>query len=98
MHAGLWVYGQTHSPGAIRWRDPLARRPARIPRRKRVDAILFNGRAGIQRRYLPGRHGARTAVWAWWHRWRASGVWPRAMTRLFAVVRWFHDREPLVRR
>jgi transposase len=45
-------------------------------------------------RYLPERYGAWTAVWAQWRRWRASGVWARAMTRLAAIVRVLHDREP----
>jgi len=76
--------------------DPPGRRgaPALIPRRQMVDAMLFIGRTGIQWRYLPERYGAWTAVWAQWRRWRASGVWAAAMTRLVAVVRWFHEREP----
>jgi transposase len=35
------------------------------------------------------------AVWAQWRRWRANGVWARAMARLAAVVRLLHDREPM---
>jgi transposase len=61
--------------------------PAVIPRRQMVDAMLFIARTGCQRRYLPERYGAWTAVWAQWRRWRASGVWARAMTRLAAIVR-----------
>ena len=77
--------------------DPPGRRgaPALIPRRQMVDAMLFIGRTGIQWRYLPERFGAWTAVWAQWRRWRANGVWAAAMTRLVAVVRWFHEREPI---
>ncbi|MFI5284031.1 MAG: IS5 family transposase, partial [Candidatus Dormibacterales bacterium] len=77
--------------------DPPGRRgaPARIPRRRMVDAMLFIGRTGCQWRYLPDRYGAWTAVWAQWRRWRANGVWERAMTRLAAIVRVLHDREPL---
>jgi putative transposase len=77
--------------------DPPGRRgaPALIPRRQMVDAMLFIGRTGIQWRYLPSRYGAWTAVWSQWRRWRANGVWASAMTRLVAVVRWFHEREPV---
>jgi transposase len=77
--------------------DPPGRRgaPAQIPRRQMVDAMLFIGRTGMQWRYLPERYGSWTAVWAQWRRWRANGVWARAMARLAAIVRWFHDREPV---
>ena len=77
--------------------DPPGRRgaPAVIPRRQMVDAMLFIGRTGCQWRYLPERYGAWTAVWAQWRRWRANGVWARAMTRLAAIVRDLHDREPI---
>lgn len=76
--------------------DPPGRRgaPAQIPRRQMVDAMLFIGRTGIQWRYLPARYGAWSAVWAQWRRWRSCGVWAVAMTRLTAVVRFLHDREP----
>jgi transposase len=77
--------------------DPLGRRgaPAQIPRRQMVEAILFLARTGCQWRYLPERYGSWTAVWAQWRRWRANGVWARAMARLAAVVRLLHDREPI---
>jgi putative transposase len=77
--------------------DPPGRRgaPAVIPRRQMVDAMLFIGRTGCQWRYLPERYGTWTAVWAQWRRWRANGVWARAMTRLAAIVRVLHDREPI---
>jgi transposase len=77
--------------------DPPGRRgaPAVIPRRQMVDAMLFIGRTGCQWRYLPERYGAWTAVWAQWRRWRASGVWAAAMTRLAAIVRVLHDRDPM---
>jgi putative transposase len=76
--------------------EPPGRRgaPAVIPRRQMVDAMLFLARTGCQWRYLPERYGAWTAVWAQWRRWRANGVWARAMTRLAAIVRVLHDREP----
>jgi putative transposase len=60
-----------------------------------VDAMFFIGRTGCQWRYLPERYGAWTAVWAQWRRWRANGVWARAMARLAVVVRVLHDRDPL---
>jgi putative transposase len=59
-----------------------------------VEAILFLARTGCQWRYLPERYGSWTAVWAQWRRWRANGVWAAAMTRLAAVVRLLHGREP----
>lgn len=77
--------------------DPPGRRgaPAAIPRRQMVEAMLFIARTGVQWRYLPERYGTWTAVWAQWRRWRANGVWARAMLRLTAVVRMLHEREPL---
>lgn len=77
--------------------DPPGRRgaPAQISRRAMVDAMLFIGRTGIQWRYLPERYPPWTAVWSQWRRWRANGVWAAAMTRLAAIVRWLHDREPV---
>src|SRR6266540_1586081 len=63
--------------------DPPGRRgaPAQIPRRQMVEARLFLARTGCQWRYLPERYGEWTAVWAQWRRWRANGVWDRAMVR-----------------
>jgi transposase len=77
--------------------DPPGRRgaPAWIARRQMVEAMLFIARTGCQWRYLPERYGKWTAVWAQWRRWRANGVWERAMLRLTAVVRILHEREPL---
>ena len=77
--------------------DPPGRRgaPARIPRRRMVEAMLFIARTGRQWRYLPERYGAWSAVWAQWRRWRANGVWERAMVRLVALIRVLHEREPL---
>ncbi|MBA2701218.1 MAG: IS5 family transposase [Chloroflexi bacterium] len=77
--------------------DPPGRRgaPAVIPRRRMVEAMLFIARTGCQWRYLPECYEAWSAVWAQWRRWRASGVWARAMTRLAAIVRILHDREPV---
>lgn len=76
--------------------DPPGRRgaPAVIPRRQMVDAMLILARTGCQWRYLPERYGEWTAVWAQWRRWRANGVWERAMARLAALVRLLHAREP----
>lgn len=76
--------------------DPPGRRgaPARIPRRRMVEAMLFLCRTGCQWRYLPERYGAWTAVWAQWRRWRANGVWARAMVRLAQVIRVLHERAP----
>lgn len=77
--------------------DPPGRRgaPAVIPRRQMVEAMLFIGRTGCQWRYLPERYGTWSAVWAQWRRWRANGVWARAMLRLAQIVRILHEREPL---
>lgn len=76
--------------------DPPGRRgaPASIPRRDMVDAMLFIGRTGCQWRYLPERYGTWTAVWSQWRRWRANGVWERAMMRLAVLVRTLRDRRP----
>jgi putative transposase len=76
--------------------DPPGRRgaPALIPRRRMVEAMLFIGRTGCQWRYLPERYAAWSAVWAQWRRWRANGVWARAMLRLATVVRLLHERQP----
>lgn len=52
-----------------------------------VDAILFLARTGCQWRYLPDRYPPWQAVWQQWLRWRANGVWARAMTRLVRVIR-----------
>jgi len=68
--------------------------PARIPRRQMVDAMLFLARTGCQWRYLPERHGAWGAVWSQWRRWRANGVWARAMARLAREIRVRHERPP----
>src|SRR3990170_1571739 len=77
--------------------DPPGRRgaPAQISRRAMVDAMLFIGRTGIQWRYLPAGYPPWTAVWSQWRRWRVNGVWAAAMTRLAAIVRCLHDREPV---
>src|SRR6266487_2026519 len=76
--------------------DPPCRRgaPAPIPRRHMVNAMFFLARTGCQWRYLPDRFGSWGAVWQQWRRWRANGVWERAMGRLAAQVRARHDREP----
>jgi transposase len=74
--------------------DPPARegRPARYPRRQVVEAILFLARTGGQWRYLPACYPPWEAVWQQWRRWRASGVWARAMTRIAAMIRTKHGR------
>ena len=74
--------------------DPPGRRgaPAHIPRRQMLNAMLFLARTGCQWRYLPDRYGAWGAVWQQWRRWRANGVWQRAMARLAAEVRVGHER------
>ena len=74
--------------------DPPGRegRPARYPRRDMFDAILFLARTGCQWRYLPARYPPWEAVWQQWRRWRASGVWARAMARIAALIRVKHGR------
>ena len=69
--------------------DPPARegRPASYPRRQVVEAILFLARTGCQWRYLPACYPPWEAVWQQWRRWRASGVWARAMTRIAVLIR-----------
>ena len=68
--------------------------PALIARREMVDAMLFLCRTGCQWRYLPERYPAWGAVWQQWLRWRANGVWQRAMARLASLVRVEHGRHP----
>ena len=77
--------------------DPPSRRgaPALIERRSMVDAMLFLGRTGCQWRYLPERFPPWGAVWQQWRRWRANGVWAKAMARLRGLIRLLHGREPL---
>jgi putative transposase len=74
--------------------DPPARegRPARYQRRQVVEAILFLARTGCQWRYLPACYPPWEAVWQQWRRWRASGVWARAMARIAALIRVKHGR------
>jgi putative transposase len=74
--------------------DPPKRegRPARYSRREMVDAILFLARTGCQWRYLPANYPPWEAVWQQWRRWRASGVWAKAMTRLAQIIRTRHGR------
>jgi len=69
--------------------DPKGRRgmPARYSRREMVDALLFMARTGIQWSYLPDRYPPWSAVWQQWRRWRANGVWARAMVLLAHAVR-----------
>lgn len=69
--------------------DPHGRRgvPERYSRREMVDAMLFLARTGIQWRYLPDRYPPWSAVWQQWRRWRANGVWARAMVLLAHAVR-----------
>jgi putative transposase len=69
--------------------DPPGRRgaPARLSRRRMVNAMLFLARTGIQWRYLPARYGRWEAVWQQWRRWRDNGVWGRAMARLARRIR-----------
>jgi transposase len=75
--------------------DPPGRRgaPSQIPRRQMVNAMLFLARTGCQWRYLPERYGEWGAVWQQWRRWRANGVWERAMARLAREVRRNHNRQ-----
>lgn len=69
--------------------DPQGRRgvPCRYPRRQMVEAMLFLARTGCQWRYLPDHYPAWEAVWQQWRRWRANGVWARAMSRIARLIR-----------
>ena len=75
------------------WGAAARRRSSRAARRS--TRCCSSAGPGVQWRYLPERYGAWTAVWSQWRRWRASGVWAAAMTRLAAIVRVLHDREPV---
>src|SRR5450756_1939271 len=74
--------------------DPQGRRgvPERYSRREMVDAMLFLARTGIQWRYLPDRYPPWSPVWQQWRRWRANGVWARAMVLLAHAVRTLKKR------
>jgi putative transposase len=76
--------------------DPPRRegRPASYPRRQVVEAILFLARTGCQWRYLPACYPPWEAVWQQWRRWRASGVWARAMTKVAELIRTRKGRTP----
>jgi transposase len=77
--------------------DPKGKRgvPPQIDRREMVNAILYLARTGCQWRYLPDCYPRWEAVWQQWRRWRANGVWARAMTRLGALIRFQHGRDPI---
>lgn len=77
--------------------EPPGRRgaPARIDRRTMVDAMLFLARTGCQWRFLPAHYPPWGAVWQQWRRWRANGVWAKAMARLASLIRLLHGRHPL---
>jgi putative transposase len=76
--------------------DPPGRRgaPARIPRRRMVNAILYQARTGCQWRYLPGHFGPWGAIWQQFRRWRAKGVWEKALTLLCKAARTKAGRYP----
>jgi transposase len=76
--------------------DPDGRRgaPEVYPRRLMVEAMLWMARTGVQWRYLPGRFPPWTAVWSQWRRWRANGVWEKAMGRLARTIRMDKERHP----
>ena len=69
--------------------DPPGREgaPARYPGRQVVDAILYLARTGCQWRYLPACYPPWEAVWQRWRRWRSTGVWAAAMTRIASLIR-----------
>jgi len=75
--------------------EPIGRpgRPACIPRRQMVEAMLFICRTGIQWRYLPERYGHWEAVWQQWRRWRSNGIWSAAMSRLRMRIRYQNKRD-----
>jgi putative transposase len=77
--------------------DPRGRRgaPSQVARRQMVEAMLFLARTGCQWRYLPERYGPWGAVWQQWRRWRANGVWARAMARLVRKIRVAHSRDAI---
>ncbi len=74
--------------------DPPKRegRPATYSRRDVVHAILFIARTGSQWRYLPACYPPWEAAWQQWRRWRASGVWAKAMERIAEMIRKRHGR------
>jgi transposase len=62
-----------------------ALRPA-IPRRRMVNAILYQARTGCRWRYLPGHVGPWGPIWQQFRRWRAKGA--EATTE--SAISWLH--------
>jgi transposase len=59
-----------------------------------VNAVLYQARTGCQWRYLPGHFGPWGASWQQFRRWRASGVWEKALTLLRRAARTKAGRDP----
>jgi putative transposase len=76
--------------------DPPGRRgrPARIPRRQLVNAVLYQARTGCQWRYLPRQFGPWGAIWQQFRRWRDTGTWEQALTLLRRTARARAGRSP----
>jgi transposase len=62
-------------------------RPAQVPRREVVNAILYVLRTGCQWRYLPREFPAWSAVYACFRRWQQDGTWHRLHAALHQQVR-----------
>ena len=62
-------------------------RPARVPRRAVVNAILYVLRTGCQWRYLPCEFPAWSAVYACFRRWQLDGTWEKLHDALHQQVR-----------
>jgi transposase len=62
-------------------------RPARIPRKRVVDALWFVVVTGIQWRLLPSRFPAWQTVYYHFARWSRAGVWRRLHHTLRVLVR-----------
>ncbi len=59
-----------------------------------VNAILYQARTGCQWRYLPGHFGPWGAIWQQFRRWRAKGVWEKALTLLRKAAPTKAGRDP----
>ena len=62
-------------------------RPAQVPRREVVNAILYVLRTGCQWRYLPREFPAWSAVYACFRRWQLDGTWEQLHDALHEQVR-----------
>nr|WP_041652297.1 IS5 family transposase [Allomeiothermus silvanus] len=65
-------------------------RPAKVPRREIVNAILYVLKNGIQWRAMPHDLPHWSTVYHYFRKWQKEGVWEKAVQ---ALARWDRERE-----